>query len=140
VIGGIADPVHRMIRELGRDQPQQLPGQLDRTGGVLARPQPKQHRQAHRGRAPGQPNHDPGHHPPVAPRDLPPALRRAVMSPQRVMNPATPSREQRVVDHHDDGPVVAQQPRHDTPRHDQAQPVNIPHRLGEDWEKNRHAA
>ena len=83
MVGGVADPVQLTARELGRDQPQQLPGQLDRAGGTLARPQPEQHRQAHRGGAERQPDHDPGHHPPVPPRDLPTALGRAVVGPER---------------------------------------------------------
>ena len=78
MVGGVADPVHVPVAECGGDQRQQLGGQLHRAGGAFARPQPHQHRQAHRCGAQRQPDHDPGDHPPVPPGDLLAALGGAV--------------------------------------------------------------
>ena len=100
VVGGVPDAVHVPVRERGGEQAQQLGGQLHRGGGALARPQPHQHRQAHRRGAQRQPDHDPGDHPPVPPGDLLPALGGAVVCPERVMDLAAPALEQGVVDHH----------------------------------------
>jgi hypothetical protein len=118
--------------ELGGDPGHQLAGQLDRAGGALARPQPEQHRQAHRGGTEGEADRDPGDHPPVAPADLPFALGGPVMGPERMMDLAAPPPEQCVVGHHDDRRARVQQPACDQPCHQQPQPVCVPDRLREE--------
>jgi hypothetical protein len=139
VIRGVTDPVHPTVRELRRDHAQQLPGQLNRAGGALARPQPEQDRQPHRGCAKRQPHHDPGYRTtiPATAHRLPraiflPPCADPSLGPERVVDLTPPPFEQRLIDHHDDRLVRIQQPIGDQPSGEEPQPVDLPHRMGEE--------
>jgi hypothetical protein len=54
------------------------------------------------------------------------------MGPERVVDLTAPAFEQGVVNHHDDRRVRVQQPIDDHPGAEQPQPVDVPHRVGEE--------
>jgi len=101
VVGGVADGMDVLVLERFCEHREHLAGKLDRGGGALAGPQPKQDRQAHRVTAERQFHDDPDDHPPVAAAQLGRSLCGAVVGPERVVHLLAPAAKQRVV--HGDG-------------------------------------
>jgi hypothetical protein len=96
VVGGVGHQVDGPVGKRPRQQPDQGAGQLDRGGGALAAPQPKQHRQAGRTAAKRQRDHDPDEDPAVAAGGHVSGLR-GVMGPKRAVDLGAASAEQAVV-------------------------------------------
>lgn len=97
VVGGVGHQVDGPVGKRPRQQPDQGAGQLNRGGGALAAPQPKQHWQAGRPAAKRQRDHDPDEDPSVAAGGHVSGLG-GVVGPKRMMDLLAASAEQAVVD------------------------------------------
>ena len=132
MVGGVADGVDVLVRERFGEHFEHGAVEFGRGGGVLAAPEPKQDRQAHRVAAERQPHNDPDDHPPVAATQLGRALRGVVVGPERVVHPLFPAAEQGVVHRDLDRRVRIEQPVDDPPRPREPEPVGVPGVVGEE--------
>jgi hypothetical protein len=102
VAGGVPHAVDPHAGEGGMQHLRHVFGQFGGGGGVLAAPQPAQHRDSRGHGGEGQAHRDGGDHPPVAAAQLGRALGGAVMRPEHPEHLLSPAFQQRVIDEDND--------------------------------------
>ena len=123
-VGAVADQVDAAVAEVGADQPDQLAGQVQPTGGVPGLPQSGQDRQAHRAvRHKWQVDQHADHDPVVGPGDAVAAGGQRVVVAWGPKDLAAAAAHEGVVGDQPDGCAVSDQQSADEVQQDQAELV-----------------